>query len=46
MPKGSFVVVEGPSGSGKSTLFKLALGAYDADGFVYELEEGAPCAAS
>lgn len=46
MPKGSFVVVEGPSGSGKSTLFKLALGAYDADGFVYELGEGAPCAAS
>lgn len=38
--------VEGPSGSGKSTLFKLALGAYDADGFVYELEEGASCAAS
>lgn len=46
MPKGSFVVVEGPSGSGKSTLFKLALGAYDADGFTYELEEGASCAAS
>ena len=46
VPKGSFVVVEGPSGSGKSTLFKLALGAYDADGFVYELEEGASCAAS
>lgn len=45
VPKGSFVVVEGPSGSGKSTLFKLALGAYDADGFVYELEEGASCAA-
>ncbi len=37
IPKGSFVVVEGPSGSGKSTLFKLALGAYDADGFAYEL---------
>ena len=35
--KGSFVVVEGPSGSGKSTLFKLVLGAYDADGFAYEL---------
>ena len=46
VPKGSFVVVEGPSGSGKSTLFKLALGAYSADGFAYELEEGAPCAAS
>lgn len=40
------MVVEGPSGSGKSTLFKLALGAYDADGFTYELEEGASCAAS
>ena len=26
--------------------FRLALGAYDADGFAYELEEGAPCAAS
>ena len=37
IPKGSFVVVEGPSGSGKSTLFKLVLGAYDADGFAYEL---------
>ena len=37
VPKGSFVVVEGPSGSGKSTLFKLLLGAYDADGFTYEL---------
>ena len=37
VPKGSFVVVEGPSGSGKSTLFKLLLGAYDADGFAYEL---------
>ena len=46
VPKGSFVVVEGPSGSGKSTLFKLALGAYDADGFAYELGEGALCAAS
>ena len=46
VPKGSFVVVEGPSGSGRSTLFKLALGAYDADGFTYELEEGASCAAS
>lgn len=46
VPKGSFVVVEGPSGSGKSTLFKLALGAYDADGFAYELGEGAVCAAS
>lgn len=41
VPKGSFVVVEGPSGSGKSTLFKLLLGAYNADGFVYELAEGA-----
>ena len=41
VPKGSFVVVEGPSGSGKSTLFKLLLGAYDADGFAYELSEGA-----
>lgn len=40
------MVVEGSSGSGKSTLFKLALGAYDADGFTYELEEGASCAAS
>ena len=37
VPKGSFVVVEGPSGSGKSTLFKLVLGAYDAEGFTYEL---------
>ncbi|MEQ2637440.1 ABC transporter ATP-binding protein [Paratractidigestivibacter faecalis] len=46
VPKGSFVVVEEPSGSGKSTLFKLALGAYNADGFAYELEEGASCAAS
>lgn len=46
VPKGAFVVVEGPSGSGKSTLFKLALGAYDADGFTYEFEEGASCAAS
>lgn len=45
VPKGAFVVVEGPSGSGKSTLFKLALGAYNADGFAYELEEGASCAA-
>ncbi len=45
VPKGSFVVVEEPSGSGKSTLFKLALGAYDADGFTYELGEGASCAA-
>ena len=41
VPKGSFVVVEGPSGSGKSTLFKLLLGAYNADGFAYELAEGA-----
>lgn len=41
VPKGSFVVVEGPSGSGKSTLFKLLLGAYDADGFVYEFAVGA-----
>ena len=41
VPKGSFVVVEGPSGSGKSTLFKLLLGAYDADGFAYELAEDA-----
>lgn len=46
VPKGSFAVVEGPSGSGKSTLFKLALGAYDADDFTYELDEGASCAAS
>ena len=45
VPKGSFVVVEGPSGSGKSTLFKLLLGAYDADGFVYELSEGAATSA-
>ena len=41
VPKGSFVVVEDPSGSGKSTLFKLLLGAYDADGFAYELAVGA-----
>lgn len=41
VPKGSFVVVEGPSGSGKSTLFKLLLGAYDADGFAYELAASA-----
>ena len=46
VPKGSFVVVEGPSGSGKSTLFKLLLGAYDADGFVYELAEGATTSAA
>ena len=46
IPKGSFVVVEGPSGSGKSTLFKLVLGAYDADGFTYELANGARAAAS
>ena len=46
IPKGSFVVVEGPSGSGKSTLFKLVLGAYDADGFTYELVDGARAAAS
>ena len=46
VPKGSFVVVEGPSGSGKSTLFKLVLGAYDADGFTYELANGARAAAS
>lgn len=49
VPKGSFVVVEGPSGSGKSTLFKLLLGAYDADGFVYELAAsaaGAMCVAA
>ena len=45
VPKGSFVVVEGPSGSGKSTLFKLVLGAYDAEGFAYELVDSA-CAAS
>lgn len=45
VPKGSFVVVEGPSGSGKSTLFKLLLGAYDADGFAYELSEGAATSA-
>lgn len=46
VPKGSFVVVEGPSGSGKSTLFKLLLGAYDADGFVYELSVGAATSAA
>ena len=52
VPKGSFVVVEGPSGSGKSTLFKLVLGAYDAEGFAYELADDAAgvavaaCAAS
>lgn len=46
VPKGSFVVVEGPSGSGKSTLFKLLLGAYDADGFAYELAEGAATSAA
>ena len=49
VPKGSFVVAEGPSGSGKSTLFKLALGAYDAEGFTYELAydgNTASCAAS
>ena len=46
VPKGSFVVVEGPSGSGKSTLFKLLLGAYDADGFAYELAEGATTSAA
>ena len=46
VPKGSFVVVEGPSGSGKSTLFKLVLGAYDADGFSYELIDGARATAS
>ena len=46
VPKGSFVVVEGPSGSGKSTLFKLLLGAYDADGFTYELAEGAATSAA
>ena len=45
VPKGSFVVVEGPSGSGKSTLFKLLLGAYDADGFAYELADGAATSA-
>ena len=45
VPKGSFVVVEGPSGSGKSTLFKLVLGAYDAEGFAYELADSA-CTAS
>lgn len=45
VPKGSFMVVEGPSGSGKSTLFKLVLGAYDAEGFAYELADSA-CAAS
>lgn len=43
--KGPFVVVEGPSGSGKSTLFKLALGAYDAEGFAYELGSSASSAA-
>ena len=46
VPKGSLVVVEGPSGSGKSTLFKLLLGAYDADGFVYELAEDATTSAA
>ena len=46
VPKGSFVVVEGPSGSGKSTLFKLLLGAYDADGFAYELAVGAAMSAA
>ena len=46
VPKGSFVVVEGPSGSGKSTLFKLLLGAYDADGFAYELAASAADAMS
>lgn len=46
VPKGSFVVVEGPSGSGKSTLFKLLLGAYDTDGFVYELAASAAGAMS
>lgn len=46
VPKGSFAVVEGPSGSGKSTLFKLLLGAYDADGFAYELAEGAVTSAA
>lgn len=46
VPKGSFVVVEGPSGSGKSTLFKLLLGAYDADGFAYELAVGAVTSAA
>ena len=45
VPKGSFVVVEGPSGSGKSTLFKVVLGAYDADGFAYDLADSV-CAAS
>ncbi len=45
VPKGSFVVVEGPSGSGKSTLFKLVFGAYDADGFAYDLADSV-CAAS
>ena len=46
VPKGSFVVVEGPSGSGKSTLFKLLLGAYDVDGFAYELADGAATSAA
>lgn len=46
IPKGSFVVVEGPSGSGKSTLFKLLLGAYDANGFSYELAASAAGAMS
>lgn len=46
VPKGSFVVVEGPSGSGKSTLFKLLLGAYDANGFAYELATSAAGAMS
>lgn len=46
VPKGSFVVVEGPSGSGKSTLFKLLLGAYDANGFAYELAVGVATSAA
>ena len=46
VPKGSFVVVEGPSGSGKSTLFKLLLGAYNVDGFAYELADGAATSAA
>lgn len=46
VPKGSFVVVEGPSGSGKSTLFKLLLGAYDAEGFAYELAVGSATSAA
>ena len=44
--EGQFVAILGRNGSGKSTLFKLLLGAYDADGFVYELSVGAATSAS